>query len=454
MKKPNILLIYTDQHRFDCLGVNGHPQLKTPHLDRLAAEGINFTQTYTPCPMCVPARCSMISGQWPSQHGVVFNYDGETFKPLDPNLPTLGKTLQEAGYQTAHIGRWHVDPNHSPKDFGFDHFQGDGEYHAWRDEQDLPPLPKGLEHWGGSADSIPAEKSRLAWSADHAIATIKEAAQTEKPLFLRWHTVEPHLPCYPTEPYASMYDPADLEPWAGFGDRFENKPEIQKQMLESWGVETWTWEEWAPVVARYLGVITQLDHEIGRILDEIDLENTLVIYTADHGDMCGSHGMVDKHFILYDDVVHVPMILRHPDLPAGTTRDDFVSNAIDLPATLCAVAGAETPDTFVGKNILEPTGREDIFATYSGNQFGGYSQRMVRDRRWKLIWNLTAINELYDLESDPGELSNRIDDPAAAPELARLKERMISWLEEVDDPMLNDFTRWQLENRRTPNKEY
>lgn len=443
MKKPNILFIYTDQHRFDCLGINGHPLLKTPNLDRLATEGVNFSHAFTPVPMCVPARCSMLSGQWPSQHGVVCNFDGETFKPLDPTLPTLGKILKTAGYQTAHIGRWHVDPKKSPLEFGFDHFQSDWGYHAWRKEQGLPPLPKMPACWAGEKDPVEEKQSRLAWSADNAIAYIREASQKDQPFFLRWHTVEPHLPCFPTEPYASMYNPADLEPWAGFGDRFENKPEIQKQMLQTWGVANWTWDDWAPIVARYLGIISQLDHEIGRILNEVD-ENTLVIYTADHGDMCGSHGMVDKHFVLYDDVVRVPLILRHPDLPAGTIRDDFVSNAIDLPATLCAAAGVEIPETFKGKILLEPTGREDIFATYSGNQFGGYSQRMVRDRRWKFIWNLTAVNELYDLETDPGELSNRIDDPAAAHELARLKQRMIAWLEEADDPMLNILTRWQL----------
>ncbi len=451
MNKPNILQIMSDQHRFDCLGVNGHPLIQTPSLDRLAAEGVNFTNAFTPCPMCVPARCSFLTGQWPSQHGVVFNYDGETLKQLSPDTtPTVSGVLSETGYRTAQVGRWHVDSERSPSDFGFDHFQSDWDYHAWRKDQDLAPLPTMPECWSGQTDDVAPEQSRLAWSADRAIEELETAVTENRPFFLRWHTVEPHLPCFPTEPYASMYDPADIEPWLGFGDTFESKPDIQRRMLGAWGVENWTWEKWAPIVARTLGLITQFDHEIGRVLAALDrfglADNTLVAYTSDHGDMCGSHGMVDKHFVMYDDVVRVPLILRHPDLSAGTVRDDFLSNAIDLPSTFCVAAGIEPPATFTGQSLLEPTGREDIFATYSGNQFGAYSQRMVHDRRWKFVWNLTDINELYDLETDPGELINRIGDPSAAAELARLKQRMISWLESVQDPMLNCFTRKQLES--------
>jgi arylsulfatase A-like enzyme len=451
MSKPNILVIYSDQHRFDCLGAHGHPQLKTPHLDRLAAEGGDFLHAFTPVPMCVPARCSMLSGQWPSQHGVVFNFDGETFKPLDPTLPNLGKTLQQAGYRTAHIGRWHVDRTRPATEYGFDSFLSDWNYHAWRAEQGQPPLPKMPDCWAGEVDCVDPDQSRLAWAADRVIEKIDELAEGDQPFFLRWHTVEPHLPCFPTQPFADLYKAEDLAPWPGFADTFEGKPAIQKQMHKKWGVEGWTWDDWAPVVARYLAVITEFDHHIGRVLDALKQagleETTLVVYTADHGDMCGSHGMVDKHFVLYDDVTRVPFIARGPGVDAGTVRDDFVSNAVDLPATLCAVAETEKPESFSGKNVLEPTGREDIFSTYSGNQYGGYSQRMVRDRRWKYIWNLTAEDELYDLKTDPGELINRAKDPTVRSERNRLKQRMIAWLEEVNDPMLNPFSRNELNEK-------
>lgn len=449
MNKPNILTIYSDQHRFDCLGINGHLLLKTPNLDRLAAEGVNFTNAFTPCPMCVPARCSMISGQWPSQHGVVFNFDGETFKPLDPALPTLGRILTANGYDTIHIDRWHVDPKRTPYDFGFNQYIPAWRYDKQRAARDFPPSGCGSPVWAGNTDPVPQEETRLAWGADQVIKAIRENKDTPDAFSINWHTVEPHQPCCPPEPYASMYNPADIQPWPGFGDTFNDKPEIQQQMLRTWGVEGWTWKQWAPVVARYFGIITQLDHEIGRVLDLLKAEgleeNTLVVYTSDHGDMCGSHGMVDKHMVMYDDILRVPLMMRWPAvLPAGAIRDDFVSNAVDLPSTFCAAAGAEIPATFKGKSLLEPSGRKDIFAAYSGNQFGGYSARTVRDCRWKYIWNATAQDELYDFENDPGELCNLAADPQFANELSRLRNRLVVWMDSVNDPLSNPFTRQQL----------
>ncbi len=457
--KPNILIIYSDQHRYDCIGANGHPQVQTPNMDRLAREGANFSHAFTPIPMCVPARCSMLTGQWPSQHGVIFNFDGETFKRLDPNLPTAPGTLQQAGYHCIHVGRWHVDPQRKPLDFGFHDYVPDWRYGKWRRMQEIPSSspenPEKGERFAYTDEHAKPEESGLAWNAGQTINWIERMQDEPDPFFIRWHCMEPHLVCKPPEPYASMYDPKSLKPWPGFGDQFENKPYIQKQMLKNWDIEGWTWDDWAPVAAKYLGVISLLDHEIGRVLDTLDrlgiAENTLVIYTSDHGDMCGSHGMVDKHYNMYDDIVRVPMIMRWPGkIPAGTQVEDFVSNAIDIPTTICAAAGAEVPDSFQGENLLIPATqkgsikREDIFASYSGNQFGSYSVRMLRDRRYKYVWNATAQDELYELDSDPGELKNRIDDPELRDELVRLRARLAAWMEATDDTLHNRFIRRQL----------
>jgi arylsulfatase A-like enzyme len=209
-------------------------------------------------------------------------------------------------------------------------------------------------------------------------------------------------------------------------------------------------------VSRYLGEITLLDHQIGRVLAELAMlglaQDTLVVYTSDHGDMCGAHGMMDKHYVMYDDVVRVPLIMRWPGvIPAGQTSAAFVSSALDLAATFCAVAGIPAPATFMGQSLLPlaingraENPRPDIFASYHGNQFGLYSQRMVRDGRWKFIWNPTAEDELYDLATDPAELHNRATDPAAAVELERLRERLLYWLLHTKDPLLNEWTQRQL----------
>ncbi|MFO8006534.1 MAG: sulfatase-like hydrolase/transferase [Candidatus Brocadiia bacterium] len=460
MAEPlNILLIQSDQHRFDCLGVNGHRVVGTPNLDALAAEGRNFTHAFCPIPLCMPTRASMLTGQWPTEHMQIANFDTESPRGFRDDLPTFSELLSAAGYRLGYVGKWHGHPERGPEEFGFDTYVPNWRYKPWREEQGLPPIPS-EQGWMGETDPHAApEQSSLAWQADQTIALLEEFAGGDKPFFLRWDPPEPHLPSRPPSEYAEMYPPERIEPWGSFGDTFEGKPYIQAQQLRTWGIEDWSWQQWAPVVGRYLAIITLMDHQIGRVLrhlEELEVaEETLVIYTADHGDMCGSHGMIDKHYIMYDDVVRVPLIARWPGGPAGSC-DAFVSNALDLSATFMEAAGLPAPETFRDRSLgavlrgeADDVGREDIFSTYHGNQFGLFSQRMVRDRRWKYVWNATAEDELYDLEADPWELRNLARDPAHADELTRLRHRLVDWMERTNDRLLNHWTRPQLLENRT-----
>jgi len=456
----NFLFIQADQHRYDCIAGHGHPLIRTPNLDRLIREGTTFSQAFCASPVCRPARASLMTGVWPTRHGVICNENLEPTAVLRPGLRTWSEALAEAGYYLGYVGKWQVDQARDPTHFGFHDYVPNSAYRGWRQAQGLPPVPRTNGYWGEVDPGITPEQSRLAWGADALICLLERAVQMGRPFFLRWDTDEPHLPNVVPEPYASLYDPAAIPPWPSFGDPLIGKPYIQRQQLRSWGIADWTWEQWAPIVARYLGEISLLDAQIGRILNALDAlglaERTLVVYTADHGDLCGSHGMADKHYVMYDDVARVPLILRWPGvIPAGQVCDAFVSAGIDLAATFCTVAGAARPETFVGQNLLSWVApqagarpeamRPDIFCTYFGNQFGLFSQRMVRDRRWKYVWNLTAEDELYDLATDPAELVNRATDPATAGELARLRRRLLAWLEETHDPILNNWTRRQLE---------
>ncbi len=452
----NFLIVSSDQHRFDCVGANGHKTLRTPHLDQMAAEGLRFTNAHCPIPLCVPGRASFLTGTWPSRHLCVANWDTEAPRTLRRDLPTWPQRLADAGYWLGYVAKWHVDKDDDPTRFGFHEYVPEWKYGPWREAQGLPPVPR-ERGWMGEADPhIAPEQSRLAWGADQAIAMLEARAADGQPFVVRWDPTEPHLPCRPPEPYASMYPPASLEPWPSFGDTFAGKPYIQAQQLRTWRIADWTWEQWAPVVSRYLGEISLLDAQVGRLLAALDrlglADDTLVIYTTDHGDMCGGHRMIDKHFILYDDVVRVPLFVRWPGhVPAGRTCEAFVSHFIDLASTILDLAGVPVPDTFQGQSLkpillgeAEDTGRPDIFAGYHGNQMGLFSQRMVRDRRWKYVWNATAEDELYDLETDPGELENRALDPACADVLARLRPRLVAWMEETGDLLLNRWTRPQI----------
>ena len=456
---PNILLIHVDQHRHDCLGVDGHPAAHTPHLDRLAAEGVNFTHAFCPIPICMPARTSLLTGVYATQHGCLANRGTEGYRPMDPQLPTFSQALKAGGYWLGYVGKWEVGTPAAPQEFGFDEYVADKGYLTWRREQGLPPLPT-KNGWFGEVDpGVTPDQSALGWGADHTIRLLKQAAARQEPFFIRWDPNEPHLPNVLPEPFASLVAPDAVPPWPSFPDALVGKPYIQRQQLRTWGLEGWGWKEWAPIVARYLGEVALIDHQVGRVLhalDELGLaERTLVVYTSDHGDLCGGHGMIDKHYVMYDDVVRVPLLLRWPGhLPAGRTVDTLVTAALDLAVTFCAAAGLPQPATFQGRSLLplaagvEDTGRDAIFATYHGNQFGLYSQRMVRTQRWKYVWNATAEDELYDLAHDPGELTNLAVDAGYADELRQLRARLVAWMTETSDPLLNIWTRRQLSEGR------
>ena len=453
----NILLIHSDQHRYDCLGLHGHPRLQTPHLDRLAAQGTDFSHAFTPSPICSPARASLMTGRWPSQHRCVNIPPFEGYQPARVESPVVWQLLRGAGFRQAHFGKYHGELPGLPTDYGVDRYAWEeDDYDDWREQRGLEPRVR-RNGWFGEVDPrTRVQDSRLVWGADLASRAIEDFSAEGRPFFVRWDPSEPHLPCMIPREIADLYPPESLEPWPSFADPLENKPPMQRQQQRAWGVEGWSWEQWAPVVSRYLAEITLLDRCVGQLLQILEdrglRESTLVIYSTDHGDLCGGHGMMDKHYMMYDDVLRVPLIMSQPGtVPAGQTCDAMVIHELDLAATLVGAAGLEVPETFAGRDLRpvlrgdQTLDRPDVFSQYFGCQFGLYSSRMVRDRRWKYVWNATAPDELYDLQQDPVEFVNRIDDPAAQGELTRLRQRMIHWCQSTGDRLLNEFTRWQLE---------
>ena len=336
-------------------------------------------------------------------------------------------------------------------------FIGERGYGQWREQQPLPPKPH-ENSWFGEADTaIAPEQSKLAWGADMVISLLDDYQADDAPFFLRWDPSEPHLPNVVPEPYVSMYKSSDIEPWPSYGDDLIGKPYIQQQQKRTWGLENWTWDKWAPIVARYLGEVTLLDSQVGRLLGKIDelglTEDTLILFSSDHGDLCGAHGQIDKHFIMYDDISRVPLIARFPG--RITPENDcgaFVSNEIDMASTILDAAGLDAPDSFRGRSLIDvaagtdPKPRHDIFSAWHGSQLGAFTQRMVRDRRWKYIWNASALDEMYNLEFDPAELKNLAQNDEYGDELRRLRMRLIQWMESLSDPMLNEWTRGALES--------
>lgn len=456
-RPSNILLIHSDQHRYDCLSLHGHPQLQTPNLDRLAARGADFSHAFTPTPICSPARASLITGRWPSQHRCINIPPFDGYQPAQVDTPVLWNMLHDAGYQQAHFGKFHKELPGLPTDYGVDRYAWEeDDYDQWRIDQKLPPRVRQNGWFGETDPHTTVAQSRIAWGAGLTRQAIQDFSTNDAPFFIRWDPSEPHLPCMIPEEISSLYPPESITPWPSFADPLEHKPPMQQKQLRAWGVDGWTWKEWAPVVSRYLAEITLLDQYIGKVLNTLEasgrLEDTLVIYSTDHGDLCGGHGMMDKHYMMYDDVVHVPLIVSQPGtIPEGQTCDEMVLHELDLAATICRAANLEVPSAFEGVDLIpvlkgeKSTDRTEVFSQYFGCQFGLYSSRMVRDRRWKYIWNPTAIDELYDLQQDPAEWVNRIDDPRAVRALNRLKRSMKRWCNSINDLLLNEFTEWQLD---------
>ncbi len=472
MSKPNILLIVADQQRYDCLGYAGMMPVRTPNIDRLAAGGTWFEHAYTSIPTCCPARQSLMSGRTAESLRAYWNYDiTMPVASLTPDTPTWPAMLEEAGYRNAFIGKWHVSPDFGPLDFGYEYFYGVKDYeHRFRS---IVPNHRFTEGSLGESDPAPLHESRTHVYADLAIERIREYHASGTPWHVRLDFPEPHPPYRPAREYDGMYAPEDVIRWGSFDETFRHKPFIQRKQLENWGVDRMSWDDWAPTVARYYSVITQMDDAIGRVLSALDesgaADNTFIIFTSDHGDMTGGHRMMDKHYVMYDDVVRVPLLVVGPDIRTQRCRE-LVSNTLDLMPTILDLAeigtdGDRRRDTagrderedraerhargngtelrFHGRSlapILHGETPEDwpeeAVSTHNGSQFGLYSQRMIRTRRWKYIWNLTAEDELYDLKADPHELENVIDEDAHREVRLDLKRRLYRRLKTWDDPLL------------------
>jgi arylsulfatase A-like enzyme len=456
--QPNILLIHADQHRLDCVhGVTGiacaQPLLRTPGLARIAGEGVAFSHAFTPIAICSPARASLMTGAWPTTHGCqTIPHCCEWFASARADLPVLTTLLAGAGYDIGWVGKFHSEVAGGPEQHGVRRFVSAAGYGKWREGRGIAPQARGNGWFGEWDEGITAGEHTLAWQAGEVIEMLR-TRDRGRPMFLRWDPPEPHLPNRPPAEMRGTFPEDRIVPWAGFGDSLAGKPPAQKRTRQRWGTDGWDWENWRPIVARYLADVTLLDRQVGRLLDALDAEGiaeqTLVIYSCDHGDMCGSHGMMDKHYCMYDDIMRVPLLMRWPGrVRAGRVCGSFVCNELDIARTLLTAAGASVPKSFVGGDLValangrEPNPRPDIYAQYFGTQQGLYSSRMLRTREHKYVFNPAGVDELYDVVADPGELVNLADRPGHAELLRRLRERMGEWMKQVRDPLSAPLYQW------------
>ena len=444
--KPNVLFIVCDQLRYDSVGYAGMEPVKTPNIDKLAEEGLFFKNAYTPFPVCAPSRQSMLTGVQPESLGILCNYNFLRGNGADPAVPTWVSELKDAGYRCGFAGHWDASPHGNENAFGYETIFSNGDWGRMISEKygsiDYP------NSWFGCSSPIAFEDTKTCSICDSVSDFIRES--NGQP----WHAwldlVDPHLPCRPSAPYVTMYSPDDMKPWPGFGDTLENKPYIQHKQIENWHLENYQWKDFAPTKAFYFGLITQTDAAIGRVLDTLretgQYDNTLIILLADHGDTSGDHGMMDKHYILYDSVVHVPFIVRHPSL-GHAVIDKFACSSLDVAPTVEKIVGLEAQSKRHGRAVTDyidgsETPDYAVF-TSNGQQFGLFSQRGIRTDRYKYIWNMTDIDEFYDLELDPGEKVNRASDPEYKEIMDDMGKKLFAELKRRGDPFATGWIEWQ-----------
>ncbi len=461
MKAKNILYIMSDQHRFDALSINGNPVCCTPNIDRIGKNGMNFTNCYTTAALCSPARGSVVTGLFPHRHGQLAN-TGNFNRVFDRQIldkTAYPKLLQKAGYRTGIAGKWHLPGEKDNALWGYDEWHSEWDYFRWLKEARGIDYERGRDavqpiEWGGDApfcgrSRLSAEDTIETWITDKVLEMIDRFSAEGKPFQINCHYFAPHFPYAVPAPFDSMYRPEEIEQPANFMEMFQNKPTVQQKELLRWNASHLTWKDWQKVIAAYYGYCTYMDGQIGRLLDALEekglAQDTMVVYTADHGDMLGSHRLFNKGMNMYEETHHIPFLACCPGfIPAGSSCGKFASLA-DVAPTLLAFAGAEIPEGLDGKSLLallqgeEPEHwRQDIFCEFHGYEPALCTIRMVRDERWKYVYNPCSEDELYDLVSDPGELYNLAGLLGYKHILRRMKEKMVRWLRETDDSIAEE----------------
>ena len=492
MKRPNILLITADQQRADCLGVEGR-RIKTPHLDELAADGTRFRACITPSVVCQPARASILTGQLCRTHGVHDN--GIDLEPAIGERGFAG-TLAASGYQTAFFGKAHFSTYHTYKPTGtpecvkssvnygeewFGPYMGFGHVelmlvaHNWWPPE-TPPAGQHYERFfhrdgrgeekirllfdnaGNTKGAAQTRHSRLPvawhntpWTADRAIEWIRHGRRRDEP-FCAWVSFpDPHHPFDCPEPWSWLHKPEEVDlpvnrvrstaqrPW-WHAAALDGEPgdkmfaEIRKKFSR---IPPQTDEQLREIIANTYGQIAFIDHQVGRLmiaLREAGLhEDTVVVYTSDHGDWLGDHGLVLKGPMHYEGLLRVPMIVRGPGVRAGAVSDQPVST-LDLSPTFLDYAGTDAQLAQHGQSLRPLLETGEATREFALNEWGllpgrvgvSLELRTVRTRTHKLTVDLiSGDGELYDLQADPGELHNLF----ASPDAVEIRAQLMSMID-------------------------
>lgn len=423
--RPNVVLVLTDQQQAAMLGCAGHPVVRTPAMDRLAAEGSRFAQAFCTSPQCSPSRASLLTGRYPHATGVLGNIPETTFGPprLPPDIPSLGTLLRQGGYHTAYFGKWHLgaagSADANPTAYGFDRYVPTRPRREYEAEDDL---------------------------ADGAAAYLADYTG-RRPLLLVASFNDPHG-VYALRQVTRPLDGSAFALPASFADDLATKPVAQRIYRDEDQPAALPLDE--ETARRYLAwyafMVERADGYLARILAALDARpelatNTVVIFASDHGDLACAHRLPFKGPCMYEELIRAPLLIRGPGLASGQVRHELVTLA-DLLPTVCDLAGLTAPDGLYGRSLRPLLSgaapgrawRDAVIGQYHGKQRWACPIRMIRTATHKLTVYRTGERELYDLAVDPDELRNLAGQPHAAPLEAALARRLERWMADHNDP--------------------
>lgn len=433
----NIVLILSDDHRFDFMGFHERAPgfLETPGFDRMAAEGAHLANAFVNTSLCSPSRASILTGMYPHEHGVVDNQS-----QLRQDLTLFPEILRDAGYTTAYVGKWHMGEHTDEPQPGFDHwvsFAGQGVYF----DQELNVDGERREVEGYITDVL----------TDQALGWLDEVRTGEKPFMLYLSHKAVHSAFEPAPRHEGRF--ADLEitypaTMADTEENYEGKPRWVRAQRSSWhGVDypfhgAITFDE---LYRGYSETLLGLDESVSRVLAYLDenglAESTLVLYMSDNGFLLGEHGLIDKRHA-YEESMRIPMLVWAPGMvEPGTRIEEMVLN-VDVAPMLLDLAAAGIPESMDGSSFLPllrgeevPWRDEMLFVYYWEFPFPHTPTVLaLRDERYKYVFyhGVWDTNELYDLKEDPYETENLIDHPAAAERVAAMRQRLFDLLESAE----------------------
>ncbi len=483
MKQPNIIWLVQDHVPWKQTTDSKGPKPYLPNYQRVASEGMQFSRAYTPTPLCSPARGSMLTGVMPHKHGIKNNVTDVALQTKKGTTQTIFTTyLKEAGYQVGYFGKWHAG-NNSAKDYNLEGFSlpdyGDpyatDEYQSYLKKYNLPepivdlewstsgelyqstnltekgiepdPVKKGIGVNAVGTVRTPAETMEGYFLADMVSEWIKEKASASKPFMARVDLWGPHQPYLVAAPFKNTIDPNLILKYPSFDNDMKDRPFFQQETMKMWRERTGftKWEEWQPILARAYEHFSQADHSLSKIFDVIDelgLEgNTVIIYTADHGDAVASHqGLFDKDAMMAEETMSIPLAIKWPQvIRKGVTNDQLTTN-MDVVPTILEIAGVDIPSYMDGKSLVpllkqqEGTQwRDGLMAQHFGHLNYQEEQRLIYWREYKYVAHLNDTDELYHLEVDPFENKNLINDDDYNEVLKEIQKKLLNKMEEAKD---------------------